>query len=85
MVAPVTSLTRQDALDLASKYVAEWTEQTKNSRGHVHDKWTPVEVTTRTECVLKVADWLLDPGRPVLVPPIPPNALADRVRDIPPA
>lgn len=50
---------REEALALADQYVTAWTEQTKNSRGYVHDKWTPVEIQTRTEAVLRVAGWLL--------------------------
>lgn len=52
---------------MADKYVTDWTEQTKNVRGYVHDKWTPVEVQTRTEAVLRVASWLL---QGVLVAPL---------------
>jgi hypothetical protein len=62
---------REEALALADKYVTDWTEQTKNQRGYVHDQWTPVEVMTRTEAVLKVADWLLT--RPSLLSPPPPG------------
>jgi hypothetical protein len=68
---------RGEALALASKYVAEWTEQTKNQRGYVHDKWTPVEVETRTKAVLDVADWLLKPDVP--------TTLVAPARDFPPA
>jgi hypothetical protein len=70
---------REEALALADKYVTDWTQQTKNQRGYVHDKWTPVEVQTRTEAVLRVADWLLSSGR--LKPP--PTAPQDP-RDVPP-
>lgn len=64
-------MTREEALALADKYVTDWTEQTKNQRGYVHDKWTPVEVQTRTSAVLQVADWLLGPPSRLSAPDTP--------------
>lgn len=53
------SAARVKALGLADEYVERWTEAAKNERGYVHDAWKPVDPTTRTECTLRVASWLL--------------------------
>lgn len=48
-----------EALAKADALVSEWTNQVKNERGYVHDKWSPVDLETRTEAVLRLADWLI--------------------------
>lgn len=65
---------RVEALRLADEYVAQWTDQVKNERGYVHDKWNPTDPQARAEAVLKVAEWLM--VKPVLLkPPPPPSTL----------
>lgn len=62
---------RADALDRASKMVAEWTDQVKNPRGYVHDKWQPIDIEARTSAVLRLAEFLMT--KPSLLrPPLPP-------------
>jgi hypothetical protein len=68
------ALTRPEALEVANVLVTQWADQVKNERGYVHDKWQPVDLGQRTEAVLRVAAWLLEPTGPVpsglLVPPV---------------
>ncbi len=66
---------RQLALDKADAMVAAWTEQTKNQRGYVHDKWSPVDLEARTTAVLRVAAFLLTPTGPLVAPLPPPSTV----------
>lgn len=54
------TLTRAEALKLASDMVADWTGQVKNERGYVHDKWQPTSVEARTLAVIKLAEFLMN-------------------------
>lgn len=63
-----SELSRPEALEVANVLVTEWTGQAKNERGYVHDKWQPVDVTVRTEAVLRIADWLLGGGSRLVSP-----------------
>jgi hypothetical protein len=62
---------REEAIDKASNLVTEWTDQVKNQRGYVHDKWSPVDLEARTEAVLRIAEFLLVPTGPLVAPDAP--------------
>lgn len=64
-------MTREEALDKADALVTEWTEQVKNQRGYVHDKWSPVDLAARTEAVVRLAEFLLVPTGPLTAPDPP--------------
>lgn len=64
----MTTPSREDALNAADQMVSEWTEQVKNQRGYVHDKWSPVELEARTVATLKIALFLLTPTGPLVAP-----------------
>jgi hypothetical protein len=66
-----TDVNRETALATADKIVAEWTEQVKNPRGYVHDKWSPVDLEARTRAVLRIAEFLLVPTGPLVAPDAP--------------
>lgn len=68
-------MTRQEALEKADAMVAAWTEQVKNPRGYVHDKWSPVDLEARTTAVLRLAAFLLTPTGPLVAPLPPPTAV----------
>lgn len=61
---------REEALRLADQLVTDWAGQVKNERGYVHDKWAPVDLTARTEAVLRVAEWLLTKPQLLTAPPV---------------
>lgn len=65
-------MTREEALAAADQMVTEWTEQVKNTRGYVHDKWSPVDLAARTEATLRLAEFLLRPTGPLVAPAKPP-------------
>lgn len=72
-------MTREQALAIADKLVAEWTGQVKNERGYAHDRWKPTDLGERTEAVLKLAAFLLVPSGPLVAP------LKADVREVGPA
>lgn len=63
-----TNVDRETALTRADELVTEWTEQVKNPRGYVHDKWSPVDLDARTTATLRLAVFLLVPTGPLVAP-----------------
>lgn len=63
-----TDVDREAALTRADGLVTEWTEQVKNPRGYVHDKWSPVDLDARTTATLRLAAFLLVPTGPLVAP-----------------